>query len=540
MSKWLQGLDSLTANICWCRYLSQNDFTSFPDQVFQLSNLQSLHFTGNAKISELTFTQEQLNFLKKLTVFTIDSNSLTGWCEFPEQVHGYSICVVGDPSLISGSAANNSSAKGVSAIVYVLSGAAVVAVAFVAAIGIVRYRKRTSNGKDNVEDSIEADKDMFCLEEMDIDKDSILESTRHGVEYLMSSATFSSHSLLSSKGSSRFVSVWDDEELLKWRVDAQQIQDVEVLAAGFYGEVWLASYLGKPVAVKRMKKSPAEQIDRAEIQHFITEIKLYSRLRHPKIVSFIGVAWTMESDIQVVVEYMVNGDLCSYISSFAKCSSEDAWSEAERATAERSSTEDNLSHWSDTTWQIATDIAEALVYMHSFDPPVLHRDLKSRNVLLNEDLHAKVTDFGVSRYQDDDDDSVSVDVGTARWAAPEVLAGSSRYSEAVDIYSLGVILSELETFRIPYAELGISEAHLLSRVTTGDVQPSFTESAPFHVVDLARQCLSFDPASRPSAVQVAYLLRQMRTPTSSRTSDASSSALSYSVAHQMSNSPSLL
>jgi serine/threonine protein kinase len=251
---------------------------------------------------------------------------------------------------------------------------------------------------------------------------------------------------------------------------------------------------------------------RAEIQQFIAEIKLYSRFTHPKIVSFIGVAWTMESDIQALVEYMGNGDLCSYIASNSTHPSEDSRSETETTSIEWDFSQgiEAHSHWSVTTWQIAMDITEALVYLHSLDPPVLHRDLKSRNVLLTNDLRAKVTDFGVSRYQDEGTEVMTAGVGTARWAAPEILAGNNHYTEAVDIFSLGVILSELETFQIPYADVVLPEPCLLSRVAAGEVQPTFTENAPEEFVTLARQCLAFDAASRPSAVQVAYALRQMK------------------------------
>lgn len=306
-------------------------------------------------------------------------------------------------------------------------------------------------------------------------------------------------SRLTTMGSS--MSIWEDEELLKARIDVQQVREIELISSGYFGEVWLATYMDEYVALKRLKRRNAE---RRDILRFMTEIKAHGRFDHPKIVTFIGVAWTMESDVQAVMEYMEGGDLRSYLSALV----------SEETEAQ--------SHWDDHALSVAMDIVEALVYLHSLDPAVLHRDLKSRNVLLDGQYHAKVTDFGVStecrEWSHETDESASTSasvmtsgVGTARWAAPEVLAGSDRYGSGVDMYSFGVILSELDTRRMPFAErAGEPENYLLSQIAAGELRPRFSRSAPVALVALAQRCLSFDPAKRPSAVEAAYLLRMMR------------------------------
>lgn len=475
-------------------YIDGNDFTAFPAQVFELKALEQLTIE-NTKLSNVTFTPKQADFLANLTNFVIDADNLVTLCSGGDgasrKVQNYSVCVRG--VLSSTTAAATSEKTSVAVYVSISVGAVLI----IAGLSVMwkrsRARRRRAMGPMLRGHSRSlSDKKMFCLE--DVDSDMILESPSgvYGMEYLASSAKFSSHTS-SSKSSRRLISVWDDEELLKWRVDAQQIYDVKLIASGFYGEVWLATYLGSEVAVKRMKKAAVEQLNRVEIHQFVSEIKLIARLNHPKIISFVGVAWTMESDIQALVEYMVNGDLYSYISS-------------SEPTPESGAT---VSRWNNTTLLIAVDIAEALVYLHSLSPSVLHRDLKSRNVLLDADLRAKLADFGGSRCKDEETGSLATDMGTARWTAPEELVGGSHHSEAIDIYSLGVILSELETFQIPYADVDIPEACLLSRIASGEMQPAFTEHASAEVVSLARQCLAFNPTDRPSAIQVAYLLRQM-------------------------------
>ncbi|KAF1780269.1 Protein kinase-like domain [Phytophthora cactorum] len=92
--------------------------------------------------------------------------------------------------------------------------------------------------------------------------------------------------------------------------------------------------------------------------------------------------------------------------------------------------------WKKEKISIAIDIAEALAYMHSRSPKIIHRDLKSRNVLLNSSMVAKLSDFGLSRNRTYEE-TLTAGVGTVRWTAPEVMLGDN-YSEQADVYSFGV------------------------------------------------------------------------------------------------------
>ncbi|KAJ0389153.1 hypothetical protein ATCC90586_011587 [Pythium insidiosum] len=112
--------------------------------------------------------------------------------------------------------------------------------------------------------------------------------------------------------------------------------------------------------------------------------------------------------------------------------------------------------WTREKLLLALDVAYALAYIHSLLPsPVVHRDLKSRNVLLSategskQRLTAKLCDFGVSRAQSSNH-SMTTGVGTSRWLAPEVILGGGHYDAACDIYSFGVLLTELDTHEIPF------------------------------------------------------------------------------------------
>lgn len=289
-------------------------------------------------------------------------------------------------------------------------------------------------------------------------------------------------------------SVWEDQRLCTLRVDMSEVVKEERLAAGMFGEVWRARYGNELVALKQLKDNDAE---RDVIQAFAEEIKLLATLSHENIVRFVGVAWTKESDLSVLTEFMGRGDLRSYLDS-KRMDGSSGW----------------LTYASHV--DMAINVADALVYLHSFAPPLIHRDLKSRNVLLDDRGVAKVSDFGISRRcAEAEATTMTACVGTIRWTAPEVLAGG-RYNESCDIYSFGMILNELDTHLVPFAnEYGegsaengeLTDAAIGNLVMTGSLTARFTSRCPSSVVALARSCCAFDPLERPSAAAVSTALR---------------------------------
>ncbi|KAL4146578.1 hypothetical protein PRNP1_012442 [Phytophthora ramorum] len=352
----------------------------------------------------------------------------------------------------------------------------------------------------------------------------------------------------------------DEEALAAWRIDAENIAPIRPLGAGAYGTVWLATYLGETVVVKKLsppmpaalprtkswrrnsyhsrqsvggtgatsgsnsrtrtksRGSPAE----SAMRRFVAEIRFLATLSHPKIVAFYGVAWTSSTtkldtsnepsvsagDLQMVLEFMSGGDLRQYLA--------------------RTRSDVRARAWGSRKLAMALDIAEALAYLHSRQPkPILHRDLKSRNVLLDSTYTAKVADFGVSRYGiphsqegEDDDDQVehfamTRSIGTNRWIAPEVLSGDAQYSTAVDMYSFGVILSELDSHELPFSEITLSngeplpENTVLELLRTGAIHPSLSDRCPRGVAMLMMECLTLEPTLRPTAAQAADRVRAL-------------------------------
>ncbi|POM71823.1 Protein kinase [Phytophthora palmivora] len=308
----------------------------------------------------------------------------------------------------------------------------------------------------------------------------------------------------------------DDQELMLKRIAFAGIVYREKMTSGPNGEVWRGEYEGQQVAIKcTIAAAVASAVVANNSRHssgmnasallgdkeikaledFTREIRMAAFLDHPNIVRFVGLSWRTLPDLCMVSEYVALGDLAHFL----------AQPDSKHLT------------WKEDKLPIAADISNALVYLHSLSPIVLHRDLKSLNVLLTEDLQAKVSDFGLSR-ETSFDETMTSGVGTLLWTAPEVLRGE-RYSEKADIYSFGVVLAELDTCMPPYAysqgrkNKGKNDMDWVPLIASGRASPPFRPDCPRAIRDLAAQCLDQDPSKRPPAMQIVYMLRSKIPPT---------------------------
>ncbi|KAG3163391.1 hypothetical protein PI124_g5530 [Phytophthora idaei] len=167
--------------------------------------------------------------------------------------------------------------------------------------------------------------------------------------------------------------------------------------------------------------------------------------------------------------------------------------------------------WTKVKIHIAIGVALALEYLHSRSPPIIHRDLKSKNILISKRLEPKLSDFGVSRSRQEN--SMTAGVGTPYWSAPEILEGK-RYTEQADMYSLGVVLSELDTGKLPYHDALTPEGKsqkpftILAEVIAGVLRPTFSNECPQQIRQIGVACCQHDPNRRPTAAQVVEMLKQ--------------------------------
>ncbi|KAL3658516.1 hypothetical protein V7S43_016400 [Phytophthora oleae] len=302
-----------------------------------------------------------------------------------------------------------------------------------------------------------------------------------------------------------------DDDIMQCRLLQEEVVRGKLIAKGGYGAVYLATFQNEKVVTKQLL--PERARDKRWLGSFMDEIRLCSTLDHPKIVSFIGVTWSSLLDISMVMEYMPRGDLSTMLENQLQREQRDEYARDGYSWFHSLGEEENLKCKS----LIALDIAEALVYLHSFESPIIHRDMKPKNVLLSDTWEAKLTDFGISRELDEDQ-TMTAEIGTVSWIAPEVLRGE-HYSEKADVYSFGVILTELDTCRRPYA-LGIpgesnrgnnktSNTRIAVLVSAGTLRPEVHNDCPRSVRNLVDKCLAFDPEDRPSALQIHYELRNL-------------------------------
>lgn len=144
-------------------------------------------------------------------------------------------------------------------------------------------------------------------------------------------------------------------------------------------------------------------------------------LRHPNIVMFMG-ACTKFPHLAIVLEYCANKSL---------------WSVLQNRSIQLG--------WDDRK-RISLEIARGMNYLHSFPTPIIHRDLKSLNILIDDFFKAKIGDFGWTRLKSE---KMTNKIGTFQWMAPEVIEGH-RYSEKADVFSFGIILWEIASREPPY------------------------------------------------------------------------------------------
>ncbi|GAB9475015.1 Tkl protein kinase [Globisporangium polare] len=293
--------------------------------------------------------------------------------------------------------------------------------------------------------------------------------------------------------------VRNDEELLPYRLPKDEVKIVREIAVGGFGIVYMATFHDQTVVVKQIART--QMSSKAVLSRFMDEIRLYARLEHPKIARFIGLSWTTLFDLSLVMEYVPNGDLSTLL----------------KQNREMANGREVFTWFSEHAQPrcktlIALDLAEALVYLHSFDPLIIHRDLKSKNVLMAEDWTAKLTDFGISRAASEE--TMTGGMGTTAWIAPEVLQGE-RYSEKADIYSFGVVLSELDTCGHPYnsnrAENDtLTDPKIAVLVSTDALKPTIEDDCPPAIRKLILSCVAFNPSERPNAMDLHFRLRSIR------------------------------
>ncbi|CAN6180062.1 unnamed protein product [Urochloa humidicola] len=262
-----------------------------------------------------------------------------------------------------------------------------------------------------------------------------------------------------------------------------------ILGRGGFGVVFKGTLNGKLVAVKRCDSGT---MGTKGLQEFMAEIDVLRKVRHRHLVALLGYC-THGNERLLVYEYMSGGTLREHLCDLQQ------------------------SGYAPLTWTqrmtIALDVARGIEYLHGLaQETFIHRDLKPSNILLDQDLRAKVSDFGLVKLAKDTDKSMMTRVaGTFGYLAPEY-ATTGKVTTKVDVYAYGVILMEMITGRkVLDDSLPEDETHLVTifRRNMVDkekfrkfVDPTLELSAEswnslLEVADLARHCTAREPFQRP-------------------------------------------
>lgn len=268
-------------------------------------------------------------------------------------------------------------------------------------------------------------------------------------------------------------------EVAEWEIPWEDLQIGERIGIGSYGEVYRADWNGTEVAVKKFL---AQDFSGDALVQFRYEVEIMLRLRHPNVVLFMG-AVTRPPNLSILTEFLPRGSLYRLL--------------------HRS----NIQLDEKRRLRMALDVAKGMNYLHTSHPTIVHRDLKSPNLLVDKNWVVKVCDFGLSRLKHHTFLSSKSTAGTPEWMAPEVLRNEPS-NEKCDVYSFGVILWELATLRIPWS--GMNPMQVVGAVGFQDRRLEIPEEVDPMVAQIINDCWEVEPRKRPSFSQLMSRLKHLQ------------------------------
>ncbi|XP_022884927.1 probable serine/threonine-protein kinase SIS8 isoform X2 [Olea europaea var. sylvestris] len=251
------------------------------------------------------------------------------------------------------------------------------------------------------------------------------------------------------------------------------------ITLGSYGEVYHGDWHGTEVAVKKFLD---QDITNESLEEFRSEVRIMKKLRHPNIVLFMG-AVTRPPNLSIVTEFLPRGSLYRLIH------------------------RPNNQLDKRRRLRMALDAARGMNYLHNCTPVIVHRDLKSPNLLVDKNWVVKVGDFGLSKMKDSTFISSKSNAGTAEWMAPEVLRNEPS-NEKCDVYSFGVILWELCTLQQPWG--GMNPMQVVGAVGFQHRRLDIPDDMDPVIADIIRKCWQTDPRLRPSFAEIMAALKPLQ------------------------------
>ncbi|KAK4490245.1 hypothetical protein RD792_000905 [Penstemon davidsonii] len=284
-----------------------------------------------------------------------------------------------------------------------------------------------------------------------------------------------------------------------WEIDSSLLHFEYKITTGSNGDMYKGIFQSQDVAIKIFK---TECLKGDMQREFAQEVYISRKIRHKNVVQFIG-ACTRPPLLCIVTEFMSGGSVYDFLHKQKGVFKLPAF------------------------LKVAIDVSKGMSYLHQNH--IIHRDLKAANLLMDENEVVKIADFGIARVQLKSG-IMTAETGTYRWMAPEVLVilghgyytfsnlvllftyswkviEHKPYNNKADVFSFGVVLWELLTGKLPYANLTPLQA------AVGVVQKGLRPSIPKHthplIVELLERCWQQEPSLRPEFSEITDILQYM-------------------------------
>lgn len=277
-------------------------------------------------------------------------------------------------------------------------------------------------------------------------------------------------------------------------IEGIEIIEDRKLGEGAYGVVKLANYQGLTVAVKKLlpsffpsgvKVKDLDEEAQVILESFFNECSKLSRIRHPNVIQLLGITLDKDTSLPGIVMELMHESLTQLL---------------KRTSSLPIYLEVNISH----------DVAKALAYLHgAFQPPMVHRDLSSNNILISRDYRAKVTDLGVSKFEASSFFQRMANTpapGTMAYMAPEVRHIPADCSPAMDVFALGVIIIQTLSHKFPIPGPEQEKGKLGFPKIVPEVERRHNHikliSRNHPLKKIAIDSIKNNPKSRPSALEI--------------------------------------
>jgi len=272
---------------------------------------------------------------------------------------------------------------------------------------------------------------------------------------------------------------------------------------GASGTVYKGLYGGKEVAIKVLKTDTVGTMAQKELDEFKKEFQIMSTIQSPETVFFFGAC--LEPRVCMVMELMHRGSLYHVLN------------------------DKNVDVGWSRVFSFAVNMVKGMDNLHSSTPPIVHRDFKSLNVMVNDRFQAKVGDFGLSRIHSESmnfQQTFQKMVGTMAYCAPECYsfnkdatdASLQGFTPASDVHSIAVVLWELVsrcisgTYQRPYKEFPrlVMDFQIIVQVHKNALRPTIPPTCPENFKKLIADSWNQNPSLRPSCKQILERLEDLQ------------------------------